>query len=102
MWQSLDVADALSHPGAVSSGSVFVPWFRVSLSTQDGGMVGPSSPSVPSPADTTGDTDFVVWVLRAVPECRNLHLRTPVGSTTAFAFIMLRPAAHFNSSKPTQ
>ena len=91
MWQGLDVADALSHTGAVSSGSVFAPWSRVSLSTQDGGPLGPSSQSVPSPADTLGDTDFVAWVLRVAPECRNLHLHTPVGTTLAIAFIMLSP-----------
>ena len=36
---------------------------RVSLSTQDRGPLDPSSPSVPSPADTLEDTDFVEWVL---------------------------------------
>ena len=45
------------------------------------GTTGSSSRSVPSPADTIGDTDFVVWVLRAAPECRNLHLHTPVVPT---------------------
>ena len=40
---------------------------------------------------TLGDTDFVAWVLRVAPECRNLHLHTPVGTTLAIAFIMLSP-----------
>ena len=91
LWQGLDVADALSHTGAVSTGSVFAPWSKFSLSTQDGGPLGPSSQSGPGPADTLGDTDFVAWALRVAPECRNLHLRTPVGTTLAIAFIMLSP-----------
>ena len=91
MWQGLDVADALSHTGAVSSGSVFAPWAKVSLSTQDGGPLGPSSQSVPSPADALGDTDFLHGSLGYHHECRNLHLHTPVGTTLAIAFIMLSP-----------
>ena len=76
MWQGLDVADALSHTGAVSSGSVFAPWSRSSLSTQDGGPLGPSSPNVPSQGDTLGDTDFVAWILRVAPECRTAFAYT--------------------------
>ena len=102
MWQGLDVADALSHAGAASSGSVFAPWSKSSLSTQDGGPLGPSSPSISSPGDTLGDTDFVAWVLRVAPECRNLHLHTPVGTTLAIAFIMLVQSGPSHSSKPTQ
>ena len=101
LWQGLDVADALSHTGAVSTGSVFAPWSKFSLSTQDGGPLGPSSQSGPGPADTLGDTDFVAWALRVAPECRNLHLHTPVGTTLAIAFIMLSPERP-HSSKPTR
>ena len=66
----------------------FCPMVRVS--TQDREPLGPSSSSVPA-ADTMGDTDFVAWALRVAPECRNLHLHTPVGTTLAVAFIMLSP-----------
>ena len=59
LWQGLDVADALSHTGAVSTGSVFAPWSEFSLSAQDGGPLGPSSQSGPGSADTLVDTDFV-------------------------------------------
>ena len=45
----------------------------------------------PLTADTLADTDFVAWALRVAPECRNLHLHTPVGTTLAIAFIMLSP-----------
>ena len=48
MWQGLDVADALSQTGAVSSGSVFAPWSRSRLSTQDGGPLGPLSQVFPA------------------------------------------------------
>ena len=33
----------------------------------------------------------MAWVLRIAPECRNLHLHTPVGTTLAIAFIRLSP-----------
>ena len=60
----LDVADALSHTGAVSTGNVFAPWSKLSLSALDGGPLGPLSQSGPGSADTLVDTDFVAWALR--------------------------------------
>ena len=56
-----------------------------------GGPLGPSSQSGSGSADALADTDFVAWALRVAPECRNLHLHTPVGTTLAIAFIMLSP-----------
>ena len=47
------------------------------------GTTGPSSPNVPSQGNTLGDTDFVAWVLRVAPECRNLHLHAPTASSNA-------------------
>ena len=92
LWQGLDVADALSHAGAVSTGSVFDPWSKLCSSTHDGGPLGPLSQSGRPGSDATlGDTDFVAWALRVAPECGNLNLHTPVGTTLAIAFIMFSP-----------
>ena len=82
---------ALSHAEVVSTGSVFAPWSKFSLSTQDRGPLGPLSQSGSGSADTLADTDFVAWALTVAPECRNLHLHTPVGTTLAIALIMLSP-----------
>ena len=92
LWQGLDVADALSHAGDVSTGSVFAPWSKLRSSTPDGGPLGPLSQSdLAGSTDTLGDTDFIVWALRVAPECSNLNLHTPVGTTLAIAFIMFSP-----------
>ena len=92
LWQGLDVADALSHAGDVSTGSVFAPWSKLRSSTQDGGPLGALSQSdLAGSTDTLGDTDFIVWALRVAPECGNLNLNTSVGTTLAIAFIMFSP-----------
>ena len=77
-------------------GQSFVP-----LSTQDGGPLGPLSQSGRSgSADTLGDTDFVAWALRVAPECGNLNLHTPVGTTLAIAFMFSPGEAHFIPASP--
>ena len=92
LWQGLEVADALSHAGDVSTGSVFAPWSKLRSSTPDGGPLGPLSQSdLAGSTDTLGDTDFIVWALRVAPECNNLNFHTPVGTTLAIAFIMFSP-----------
>ena len=66
--------------------SVFAPGSKFSPLPKTGPL-GPSSQSA-GPANTLGDTDFVAWALRVAPECRNLHLHTPVGTTLAIAFML--------------
>ena len=70
------MADALSHAGAVSSGGVLLHGLGQPLYLRRG----PSSQSVPGPADTLGDTDFVAWVLREhqnVGICICTHVLVP-------------------------
>ena len=77
--------------------SVFAPWSKLRSSTPDGGPLGPLSQSdLAGSTDTLGETDFIVlgptvWTLRVAPECSNLNLHTPVGTTLAIAFIMFSP-----------
>jgi len=38
-----------------------------------------------------GDADFIAWVLQVAPECRSLNLHSPIGTTLAIAYLLLRP-----------
>ena len=85
MLQGLNVADALSEQSVLG---LFLPYgLELASLPKTGDHWVLRLQVFPSPADTQGDTDFVAWVLRVAPECRNLHLHAPVEITLAIAFI---------------
>ena len=105
VWQNLDPSDAFAHVGDVSEESVFTPWTAAKAggsgtplgspppsNAADGQTGTPlGSPAHPQGASAKGDEEFIRWVRQVVPECRDINLRTPVGTTLAIALVALTP-----------